>query len=87
MRIRPLLAWYDLWVGVFFDRQKRRVYVLPFPCIGIVIEFDYNPITCDRCGQPFKLFSAGETLCRKCRELLAERIEENGACHNWRELI
>jgi hypothetical protein len=37
MSIRPIFAWYDLWVGVFIDRAKHRVYVFPLPCIGIVI--------------------------------------------------
>lgn len=39
MRIRPMVAWYDAWVGVFIDRPKRRVYVFPLPCIGLRIEF------------------------------------------------
>lgn len=39
MKIRPLLAWYDLWIGVYVDRVNRRVYVLPLPCIGVVIEW------------------------------------------------
>ncbi len=39
MKVRFIFAWYDLWVGVFIDRAKRRAYVLPFPCIGIVIDF------------------------------------------------
>lgn len=38
MKARFIFAWYDLWVGVFIDRPKRRVYVFPLPCIGIVIE-------------------------------------------------
>ena len=33
-RIEPVLAWYDLWIGVYVDREKRIVYVLPLPCIG-----------------------------------------------------
>lgn len=39
MKVRPIFAWYDLWVGVFWDTSKRRLYVLPLPCIGLVFEF------------------------------------------------
>lgn len=39
MTVRPIFAWYDLWVGAFWDRQKRRLYILPVPCIGVVIQF------------------------------------------------
>lgn len=39
MTIRPLFAWYDFWMGVFWDRQKRKLYILPLPCIGVVITF------------------------------------------------
>lgn len=38
MRVRPIFAWYDLWVGLFVDRQKRRLYLFPLPCLGLVIE-------------------------------------------------
>lgn len=48
MRVRPIFAWYDLWIGLFIDRAKRRVYVFPIPCFGLVIEWGrpkhlYNP--------------------------------------------
>ena len=39
VRIRPLFAWYDFWVGVFIDTRKRRAYILPLPCIGFVVEW------------------------------------------------
>jgi hypothetical protein len=39
MKVRPLFAWYDLWVGAFWDQKNRRLYVLPFPCIGLVFDF------------------------------------------------
>jgi hypothetical protein len=43
MTIRPIFAWYDVWVGVFIDRPKRKVYVFPFPCLGLVISFRSIP--------------------------------------------
>lgn len=39
LSVRPIFAWYDLWVGVFVDRSKRRLYIFPLPCLGIVISW------------------------------------------------
>lgn len=39
MRIKPIFAWYDLWVGAYWDRQARKLYLLPIPCCGIVFDF------------------------------------------------
>jgi hypothetical protein len=38
MKIKPIFAWYDLWVGVFYDRTKRRLYVFPIPMFGFYVE-------------------------------------------------
>lgn len=38
MKIRPLFAWYDLWVGCYWDRANRRLFVLPVPMLGFVVE-------------------------------------------------
>lgn len=38
LRLRPIFAWYDLWIGVFVDVPKRRLYVFPVPMFGIVID-------------------------------------------------
>lgn len=37
--IKPLFAWYDLWIGAFWDGGRGRLYLLPLPCIGLVIQF------------------------------------------------
>lgn len=37
-RVTPFLRWYDLWVGVFIDTNKRAVYICPLPMIGVKIE-------------------------------------------------
>lgn len=38
MTIKPIFAWYDLWVGAFYDRAKRRLYIFPVPCFGFYVE-------------------------------------------------
>jgi len=38
MKVRLVFAWYDFWIGIFFDRTKRRLYVFPVPCFGIRID-------------------------------------------------
>lgn len=39
MTVKPIFAWYDIWIGVFIDRAKRRAYVFPVPMLGFVIEW------------------------------------------------
>lgn len=31
--------WYDMWVGVYVDRENRVLYVCPLPCIALKIEY------------------------------------------------
>ena len=37
-RIRPVLAWYDAWVGIYYNKTKHRLYVLPVPFCGVSID-------------------------------------------------
>jgi hypothetical protein len=43
LSIKPMFAWYDLWIGAFWDRQKRRLYIFPIPMFGVVIQFPGTP--------------------------------------------
>jgi len=53
MRIRPVLAWYDLWIGAYWDRERRRLYLLPLPCLGVVLDF----------GRPCAVRDSADAVC------------------------
>ena len=39
IRIRPIFAWYDLWVGVYVDIKGKAVYILPLPTVGLKVSW------------------------------------------------
>ena len=39
MKVSLVIAWYDLWIGAYWDRKMKALYILPIPCIGIKIWF------------------------------------------------
>ena len=41
-RVRPFLAWYDLWMGVYIDRKDRQVYVCYLPCCVLQIGYQWK---------------------------------------------
>lgn len=47
VRVRPIFAWYDAWVGAFYDRERRRLYLLPVPCAGVVVQLPGAPRAID----------------------------------------
>jgi hypothetical protein len=37
-RFNLIVAWYDCWVGLFYDRRSRALFVFPVPMIGVRID-------------------------------------------------
>lgn len=42
MTISFIFAWYDIWIGFFWDKKKKWLYILPLPCIGVILKFKTN---------------------------------------------
>ena len=38
MRLKIFFAWYDFWIGAYWDVKKRTLYVCLFPCIVVSVE-------------------------------------------------
>ena len=38
MRVSVFFAWYDFWVGAFYDRSQRALYICLLPCCVIAIQ-------------------------------------------------
>lgn len=42
MKFRIFLAWYDFWIGFFYDREKDILYVCLLPMIVMEITFYFH---------------------------------------------
>lgn len=43
MKIKLIFAWFDFWVGAFWDSKKKWLYIFPIPMFGIILKFDLEP--------------------------------------------
>lgn len=39
MKLSVFFRWYDFWVGFYWDRTARALYVCPVPMLGVRIQF------------------------------------------------
>jgi hypothetical protein len=47
VRLRVFFRWYDFWIGAFYDRRDKILYICPVPMFGVAI---WLPIECEICG-------------------------------------
>jgi hypothetical protein len=43
IEVKFIVVWYDLWVGIYYDRDFSTAYILILPCMGFTIQ-RYNRI-------------------------------------------
>ncbi len=36
-KVKIYFAWYDIWIGAYWDRKRRVLYVCPLPCVVIEV--------------------------------------------------
>jgi hypothetical protein len=39
MKVRVFFAWFDFWIGAYYDVGHRTLYVCPLPMIVVRLEF------------------------------------------------
>jgi hypothetical protein len=60
MTVSFICKGYDAWVGFFWDRDKRWLYFLPVPCIGIILKLKPK-VAKKKSSKTFKTYTAERT--------------------------
>lgn len=42
--IRFFFAWYDWWIGAYWDRSNRLLYLCPLPMVGVKLRIPREPL-------------------------------------------
>jgi len=86
--VRLVVEPCDLWIGAYVDPERQRLYLLPVPCVGIVIEWGRRCVVCgctERAACPGGCYWVAEDVCSACvvfdddpDELLDELVRAAG---------
>jgi hypothetical protein len=71
MKISFIAAWYDCWIGLFYDQKKQWLYVFPIPFVGIVVKFK------SKCDHSYKTscYNKDEgTITKTCIHCLNKKV-------------
>ena len=59
MIVKPVFKWFDFWMGLYWDRDRKILYLFYFPMCGLMISWQRcagscnKPIFIDVDGQDF----------------------------------
>lgn len=40
MKLKLYFKWYDFWIGLYYDKMKKRLYIGFLPMLGLMIQFN-----------------------------------------------
>ncbi len=84
MKLSIFFAWYDLWIGAYFDRDRRTAYVCLIPCVVLKIDCR-RP---HRSRSPAHLRPASSYACESCgRENFVAHIAPDMSREEFVELM
>lgn len=43
-KVKLIFAWYDFWMGLFWDGKKNLLYLFPIPMVGFVIDLSKKTV-------------------------------------------
>jgi len=78
MGVKLIFAWYDFWVGIFWDANNRRLYIFPIPMIGMIVQLPkycadcnikftrYSPVVREACSSALGIYYKGPEICQPC---------------------
>lgn len=69
-RIKFIFAWYDLWIGIFYDYKKQILYVFPIPMLGFKISLGIYCPKCNNYKLEYEMYnfpSIDNRYCKNCK--------------------
>ena len=66
MKVNFIFAWFDFWVGLYWDRDRAKLYLFLIPMLGIVFSFKIRCNYCNRWGWPGKEVMRRLHMCHRC---------------------
>lgn len=80
IRFKIIFAWYDIWIGFFWDAKQRYLYFFPVPMLGIRVNCKPKlKMFCMACFEKTMGFKENRR-CQKCKHLtlVVDRVVGKG---------
>ena len=76
MKISFFFAWFDLWIGAYYNQQKRTWYICPLPMCVIMVELAHDIFSkCIAHRKPgWKLPKPPDIECDMCEQKASKAI-------------